>query len=74
MAKARDKEAGGREIYAAREPFMANVDGVIQRHGPTILVREGHRVLELYPDMFEPVRVQFDVEQATAAPGERRER
>ena len=74
MAQVREKEAGGREIYAAKEPFMANVDGELQRHGPNTLVREGHRVLELYPEMFEPARVQFDVEQATAAPGERRER
>jgi hypothetical protein len=62
-------------VYVATESFVANVDGVPQ----TILagkthVREGHELLVNCPGYFKPVgdRVHFDVESASAAPGERR--
>jgi len=74
MPAAREADKTGREIYAPREPFIANVDGQEIVFTAQTLVREGHRVLELYPDAFEPVRIAYDVEQATAAPGERRAR
>jgi hypothetical protein len=40
----------------------------------TTLVREGHALLKAVPDAFELVsdHVHYDVEQATAAPGEKR--
>jgi hypothetical protein len=48
--------------------------------GPAIAgvtrVREGHKLLKLYPDWFEPLDASpayQDVEAATAAPGETRD-
>lgn len=74
MPAARKPEPGGRDIYAPKEPFVANIDGQDISFTPQTLVREGHRILDLHPNLFEPVRVAFDVEQATAKPGEKRAR
>ena len=74
MPVAREPEEHGREIYAPTESFIADVDGVQVSFGPHTLVREGHPVLLRYGHMFEPVRVTFDVEEMTAAPGSRRAR
>lgn len=68
---ARGKPEDG--IFVAKESFTTEVDGV-----PTIIragldrVRAGHPLLEGREHLFEPLTVQYDVEQATAAPGERR--
>lgn len=61
------------EMYVARETFFALIDGqrVMVKKGRD-LVRAGHVLLEKYPDKFKPAPVRFDVEQATAAPGEKR--
>lgn len=63
----------GREIFVPTDSFTARVDGVdvLFRKGET-RVREGHPVLEEYAHLFEPIRAHYDVEAATAAPGERR--
>lgn len=63
----------GREIFVPTDSFTAKVDGVdvLFRKGET-RVREGHQILDDYPDLFEPIRAHYDVEAATAAPGERR--
>lgn len=74
MPAAREAESHGREIYAPRESFVADVDGVQMNFTPHTLVREGHPVLRRYSHMFEPVRVEYDVEEMTAAPGARRAR
>lgn len=60
-------------IYTPKDSFIADIDGF-----PTPLVRnrdyvrEGHELLRRFPDMFEPMEVTYEVEQATAAPGEKR--
>ena len=61
------------EMYVARETFYAVLDGeqIMVRKGRD-LVRSGHPLLSLYPGMFKPAHVRFAVEQATAAPGEKR--
>ena len=74
MPAVREPETHGREIYAPRESFVADVDGVRMNFGPHTLVREGHAVLRNYRHMFEPVRVQYEVEEATSVPGEKRAR
>lgn len=62
------------DLYVVKESFHAQVAGeplfVIKGER----VRAGHDLLRLYPDYFEPAdtHVQYDVEQATAAPGELR--
>jgi hypothetical protein len=63
------------QVYIARQTFIADVDGVPQVivAGKT-RVREGHSLLGVHPDWFEASdkKVHFDMEQATAAPGEKR--
>lgn len=63
------------DIYVATETFSADVDGtpqVIQK-GIT-RVRRGHPLLKGREDLFAPIdlHVDYEVEQATAAPGEKR--
>lgn len=63
------------KILVARETFTAELDGspVIVHKGVT-RVREGHPLLKGREDLFELVddTVHYDIEQATAAPGEKR--
>ena len=61
------------DIYIATNSFATHVDGkrVMVRKGVT-RVREGHQLLKDNPDRFKPIDVHYDVEQTTAAPGERR--
>lgn len=61
-------------IWVAKRSFATVVDGkkVMVKGGKT-RVREGHQLLAENPDRFEPLTVHFDVEQTTAAPGERRQ-
>jgi len=79
MATLEDSPSG---IYVAKESFSALVDGeqVIVSKGIT-RVRVGHPLLKGREQWFEPLTVQYDVkqptpkapvEQATAAPGEKR--
>lgn len=59
------------KLYSAKETFCP--DGVtVVRAGS--LIREGHPWLRQFPSLFKEAEPQFDwdVEQATAAPGERR--
>lgn len=61
------------QFYIARETFWVHgIDHPIIA-GET-RVQAGHALLKSHPGAFEPVAAtrHFDVEQATAAPGERR--
>lgn len=60
-------------IYIATESFSCNLDGVpvVVRAGET-RVREGHELLRGREHMFKPITAHYEVEQATAAPGEAR--
>lgn len=63
------------DVYVARDTFACEVDGEnLFVHKGETRVRAGHKLLDIYPDAFELVggAVQFDVEQATDAPGEKR--
>ena len=59
------------KLFQAVEGFTP--DGYVTIHKGE-LVREGHPLLDTYPSMFKPARArfEFEVEQATARPGERR--
>lgn len=61
------------DIWVATETFFAEGETSPIRKGET-RVRDGHPLLKKYADYFEPAdsNVHFDVEQATAAPGEKR--
>lgn len=52
-------------IYVAKGARYVEHDGrtIIIRPGAT--VREGHPLLKAHPDLFEPIRVQYDLEQKT---------
>jgi len=62
------------KLYAANEAFFAAELDIIVNKGD--LVREGHPLLEGRAALFTEAarRVAYDVEQATAAPGEKRGR
>lgn len=61
------------DIYVAKESFATELDGqpVIVQKGVT-RVRAGHPLLKGRATLFEPLTVHYDVEQATAKPGEAR--
>ena len=63
----------GSTIYVARDSFLTIVDGVevMISKGKT-RVREGHPLLSGREDLFEPMTVDYDIEQASSAPGEKR--
>lgn len=59
----------------AKESFSTELDGApVTVRARVTTVREGHPLMNGREDLFEERQVDFDVEQATAAPGERRER
>ena len=63
----------GRDVYQPISPFTANIPG----EGDVTFtqytyVREGHWILDKYPELFRPVRVRYDVEEATDRPGVKR--
>ena len=62
------------DVYVATASFQAHVDGkrIIVQRGKT-RVRDGHPLLKGREHLFAPQTVRFDVEQATQAPGEKRE-
>lgn len=62
------------EIYVAKDGFACSIDGEEIRVAQGERVRAGHALLRSHADYFKPVDedVHYDVEQATAAPGELR--
>ncbi len=65
------------DIYVAKTSFVCEVDGERVHVTAGERVRSGHALLRVQGEYFEPVdtTVHYDmpaVEQATAAPGERR--
>ena len=64
------------KIYVAKETFVVEIDGsnFLVTAGKT-RVREGHALLKGRGDSFQNIEdapVDYDVEKATAAPGEKR--
>lgn len=61
------------EIFIAKDSASVVIDGerYILLKGVT-RVREGHDLVRTYPELFQPIDVHYDVEQATKGPGERR--
>jgi hypothetical protein len=62
------------DLYQARESFVTHLDGEQIAVSAGDLVRAGHPLLKGRDELFEPAEgyVRFDVEQATASPGEQR--
>lgn len=62
-------------IYVANTSFICDIDGVQETiHKGSTRVRGGHALLRAHPEYFDPadMGIQFEVEQMTAAPGEKR--
>jgi hypothetical protein len=67
---AKEKEP---EIYVARSTGVVRVDGKLTNYyGGTTRVRAGHPLLKAAPNAFVPMKLDYDIEQATKAPGEKR--
>ena len=72
------QQAGGGQLFAARQAFAANVDGVTVIIQPGQVVDANDPVLKGREDLFEDFAPKIRkypgqrVEQATAAPGEKR--
>ena len=60
--------------YVARSSGVIKIRGELYRYAAgRTRVRAGHPLLEVLPDRFEPLDMTYDtIEQATAAPGEKR--
>lgn len=71
---ARAKHGDG-SVWVATESFTADLDGapvtIVAGH---TRVDDGHELVTRYPQFFERMEAHFKVEQATAAPGEKRSR
>lgn len=65
-------------IFSARDSLVGEVDGETLDIRKGDLFESSHPAVKKWPDLFEPVRFRFParagVEQATAAPGEKRKR
>lgn len=61
------------DIFVAKESFATDYEGspIIVKAGQT-RVRKGHPLLKKHSQFFEPLEIHYDVEQATAKPGESR--
>jgi hypothetical protein len=61
------------QILVARETFTAEYDGApVVVHGGVTRVRSDHPLVKGREHLFEAAESRVDVEQATAAPGEKR--
>jgi hypothetical protein len=61
------------DIFVAKESFSVTLNGAPYAiHKGIDRVRKGHPILKGREHLFEPLSVQYDVEQATAAPSEQR--
>jgi hypothetical protein len=60
------------DILVAKHSFSTEINGVprVVTKGETF--REGHVVIDGREELFEPFSVDNEIEQATAAPGEKR--
>ena len=63
------------QVFVATETFTVNLDGVdVLIEKDKTRVREGHEILRQAPQNFKPVDAHYEIEAATAVPGERRAR
>ena len=61
------------EIYVARSSGVVKIDGKLHTYyGGTTRVRAGHPLLKAAPGAFKPMELDYDIETATKAPGQKR--
>lgn len=74
MTNKQKHEDGRGEVLVAKESFVARYDGADHHFTAGVTrVRAGHPILKGIEHLFQPVVAHYEVEQATNAPGERRE-
>lgn len=62
-------------MLVARESFIANIDGTeYQVQRAVTRVDSEHPLAKIHPEFWEELAPTYPVEQATAAPGEKRAR
>ncbi len=62
------------DIYVANTNGWVHVgDEDVQLRRGITRVREGHPLLKQAPQFFDPIDVEYEVEQSTASPGEKRQ-
>jgi len=72
MPKQKPVEQTG-EMLVARESFAFRYEGSDHHFiGGQTRVRAGHPILKGREHLFEPIKADYEIEQATAAPGESR--
>jgi len=59
-------------IVAAKHSFSVDINGAPRKVKRGETFREGHPVVEGREHLFKPFKVDNEIEQATAAPGEKR--
>jgi len=63
------------EILIATQTFSTTIDGEeFTVHAGRTRVRAGHPLIAANPGYFRAIDAHYDIEQATAAPGEKRGR
>ena len=63
----------GPEIYVANSSGVVKIDGKLHNYyAGTTRVRAGHPLLKAAPGKFKPMELDYEVEQATSAPGKKR--
>jgi hypothetical protein len=74
MARARKKPASDPDqILVARDSASMDVDGTVYAFQKGVTrIRAGHPAVKANPDLFEPLSVHYEVDQATAEPGSKR--
>jgi hypothetical protein len=61
------------DVFVCKESAAFEYDGnMVVVHKDVTRVRAGHPILVDHPELFEEITVHYDVERATAAPGEKR--
>lgn len=72
MPRTRESQpVSSRDVYVPNESFSCSIGGIDRTFvKDQTTVREGHPVLAKYAHLFHPIRVHYDVEAATAPPGE----
>ena len=69
----RKKQPDEPSVYVAKTSGAIKVKGQLYRFAAGVTrVRVDHPLRKAHPHLFEPMALDLEIEQATAAPGERR--
>ena len=73
MTRAKKPKQDEPQIFVARSSGVVKIDGELHHYyAGTTRVRAGHPLLNAAPGMFEPMRLDYETEDATNTPGRKR--